>query len=122
MGFLRYWTVSNLPLFLLATPVLLALLASSYDAIKFATLYAPPSTASLLLDRLAMPQLVLAILAITNYHIQIITRLSSGYPWLYVWLAQKVCKNTTHGKIAVGFSVMYTLIQAGLYASFLPPA
>ncbi|EPS44809.1 hypothetical protein H072_1146 [Dactylellina haptotyla CBS 200.50] len=40
-----------------------------------------------LLFRLTIPQLILAILAITNYHVQIITRLSSGLPMWYIVMA-----------------------------------
>jgi phosphatidylinositol glycan class V len=77
-----------------------------------------------LLWRLAAPQLILAILAVTSYHVQVITRLSSGYPLWYIWLAALVCtrgRNTTL-KGVFRWMVLYALIQAGLYSSFLPPA
>jgi GPI mannosyltransferase 2 len=68
--------------------------------------------------------MILAILALTTYHVQIITRISSGYPLWYIWLAivncvgenQKLLKWTTY------WMVLYAFVQAGLYASFLPPA
>lgn len=83
------------------------------------------------LVRLALPQLVLAILALLIYNVQIITRLSSGYPLWYIWLAERVVNSTGFGqedkspfrsKYIVRFMVLYALIQAGLFASFLPPA
>lgn len=122
VGFLRYWTISNLPLFLLAIPVLTVMLLSSINAFMSSTVYAKPGMPDLLLDRLAAPQFMLAILAITHYHVQIINRLSSGYPWLCIWLAQKICKRAGYAKVAVTFCVMYATIQTGLFASFLPPA
>ncbi|EEH20926.2 hypothetical protein PABG_03157 [Paracoccidioides brasiliensis Pb03] len=97
-GFLSYWKVSNLPLFVLATPMLSLLGVSSWWAFK------TPGNSDLrskepekraensgraehcraCLYRLAIPQAVLAALALTNYHVQIINRISSGYP-LWYW-------------------------------------
>lgn len=71
---------------------------------------------------IALPQLVLAILALSSYHVQIITRISSGYPLWYIWLAAKVMDEPKRVSMVVRWMVMYALIQAGLYASFLPPA
>lgn len=73
---------------------------------------------------LALPQLVLALLALTSYHVQIITRLSSGYPLWYIWLAGRICDTAYHriSKAVFRWMVIYTMVQAGLYASFLPPA
>ena len=81
--------------------------------------------------RLLVPQLVLAILALTTYHVQIITRLSSGYPTWYWWLAswiledrkvQVLGKQWSPPKIILQWMICYALIQGGLFASFLPPA
>ena len=71
---------------------------------------------------LALPQLVLAILALTSYHVQIITRISSGYPLWYIWLAAKATDEPKRVAIVIRWMVIYALVQAGLYASFLPPA
>jgi GPI mannosyltransferase 2 len=73
---------------------------------------------------MAFAQVILASLAITNYHIQIITRLSSGYPLWYWWLADMLSHSKTarFGKNAIIFMVMYATIQGVLFASFLPPA
>ena len=85
------------------------------------------------LPQLALPQLVLAITAATNFHVQVINRLSSGYPVWYLavaryimgqngpaalqnklspWVSQWVCRGL----------IMYAIIQGALFASFLPPA
>ena len=81
--------------------------------------------------RFAAPQITLAGLALTNYHVQIITRLSSGYPVWYWWLASLILedqKTTVMGRnrsIALVISrwmVIYAIVQGGLFASFLPPA
>lgn len=123
------------------------------------------------LKALAVPQLLLAGLATTSFHVQIITRIASSCPLMYIWLAGKivagpattagsaaVTSGTAAGKIndkskqpqnqeveyavdrdfmvtipgrrakvhfsnlVVRFMVMYSVVQAGLFASFLPPA
>jgi phosphatidylinositol glycan class V len=142
VGLFRYWTLSNFPLFLLAMPCLIILLISSRWAWKY-----PTSSLSSIpenkqsrrafdrgsLIRLAMPQAVLALAAFTTYHVQIINRLSSGYPLWYIWLASMIAvpteqlqadlireRKTTQWMVRV--VVIYAIVQGGLFASFLPPA
>jgi phosphatidylinositol glycan class V len=92
-----------------------------------------------LLVRLALPQIVLASMAFTSFHVQIITRLSAGYPLWYLVLSSEVLntssmqgsldRGSTWGfdrqrlaKWTVRWMVVYGLVQGALYASFLPPA
>lgn len=77
-----------------------------------------------LISSMASIQLVLTALAVTNYHVQIITRVSSGYPLWYWWLANLLSDRRTAGtgKNIVIFMIMYASIQGALFASFLPPA
>lgn len=83
------------------------------------------------LRRFAVPQLVLATLALTSYHVQVITRLSSGYPLWYWWLASLILaddevvflkRRRKPAFIITRWMVIYGLVQGGLFASFLPPA
>ena len=73
---------------------------------------------------LAAVQTLLAVLAITNYHVQIISRLSSGYPVWYWWLGSCLMDKQRHslGYGVIVFITMYAAVQGGLFASFLPPA
>lgn len=101
---------------------------------------------------LAAPQLVLAILALTNFHVQIINRLCSGYPIWYIVLAIFLTSKSSQGKDSRSLKsqrplpdsssgylvsylrkregqqwifssmVIYAIVQGGLYASFMPPA
>ena len=107
VGFLRYWTCSNLPLFAIALPVLGLLIVTSYIALskpeavlqELQLASAGNTRRSKEVDlvsgeyfsgcvrRLALPQLALAVLAATNFHVQIINRISSGYPLWYIFLA-----------------------------------
>lgn len=70
----------------------------------------------------ATAQLLLAVLATLNHHVQIISRISSGLPLWYFWLAGKVLRGEAWGRRIVVFMIMYASIQGALFASFLPPA
>ena len=84
------------------------------------------------LTRLAIPQGLLAVMAFTVYHVQIITRMSSGYPLWYWYIASLIFSSSPAGgppakgivqpKVLVQGMVLYGLIQGALFASFLPPA
>jgi phosphatidylinositol glycan class V len=146
---MRYWTISNIPLFLLGAPMLCLMARSASLAImgrcdgNLAKKTKKPvernrnvkralvdgvvnQRRDAMLFRLALLQLALAVLALTSFHVQIITRISSGYPLWYLVLAREiidgdVCE-TRMAKWTVRWMVMYALIQGVLFASFLPPA
>jgi len=73
---------------------------------------------------LAVTQVLLAVLAVTCYHVQIITRISSAYPAWYWWLARTLVERpkSRSGSVVVVFMIMYASIQAALFSFFLPPA
>ncbi|KAL9601929.1 MAG: hypothetical protein Q9219_002153 [cf. Caloplaca sp. 3 TL-2023] len=60
----------------------------------------------------------------------IITRISSGYPLWYWWLASMIDDQREIGmasfklpsRVVVKWMMIYALVQAGLFAAFLPPA
>lgn len=130
VGFLQYWVPGNIPLFLLAAPVLYLMVKSGTDTLQNCTWMANDSTASTdrqalwLARSMALTQIFLAGLAITNFHIQIISRISSAYPLWYMWLASKLsdAKTSQFGAKVVMFMVLYATIQGALFASFMPPA
>jgi phosphatidylinositol glycan class V len=81
--------------------------------------------------QLAIPQLVLTVAAATNFHVQIINRISSGYPLWYLVVAKWVTDRAASDGVAeadayaqrtIRGMVVYTIIQGLLFASFLPPA
>jgi phosphatidylinositol glycan class V len=72
---------------------------------------------------LAAAQLLLAVMAIIGYHVQIITRLSSGCVVWYWWAATKIAEEAPgKSEWIVRWMVMYALIQGVLFTAFLPPA
>ena len=154
VGFLRYWSWSNLPLFLIAGPMLAIMVFSAAWGLNIVAWPTQVPTAPVssgrgytnrdaetesstashsdpMLRRMAVPQLIVAVLAISNYHVQIVNRISSGYVVWYWWLA---CAIVDHGEtqatktrpmlleVTVRWVVIYALVQAALFASFLPPA
>ncbi|KAJ5815092.1 hypothetical protein N7474_006869 [Penicillium riverlandense] len=129
VGFLRYWTVSNLPLFLLAAPLIALLCRSSLWAMSASEHAHSPDHPGSMLVRLSIPQGLLAVLALTSYHVQIINRISSGYPLWYWYLVSGAVSSLSRPKAnhrvlttAVQGMVGYGLIQGVLFGSFLPPA
>ena len=131
--------MSNLPLFLLALPMLWLLIYSSVTVLRIGyaqplhgrpvpharntiqSKHAPSVTYDL--PELALPQLVLAFAAATSFHVQIVNRIASGYPIWYLvvaaWLAED---RSSRGQWAIRAMIMYSMIQGMLYANFLPPA
>ncbi|RFU31632.1 hypothetical protein B7463_g4697, partial [Scytalidium lignicola] len=144
-GFLRYWTISNIPLFLLAAPMIIIMGisitwamqiksnpprgTSSHNKNKI-TATSPeqmPGTSNTknLVRSIAIPQLLLLLATLTNAHVQIITRLSSAYP-VWLWYVAKKAASFSPKKpeatYLIRFMVMYAVVQGGLFSSFLPPA
>ncbi|KAJ4371558.1 ER membrane glycoprotein subunit of the GPI transamidase complex-like protein [Neocucurbitaria cava] len=147
VGFFHYWTLSNLPLFLLATPMLWLLLESSVTDLRSCvqrplhgrsvtstpgTIGTEKSTVGAhSFPELAFPQLVLAVTAITSFHVQIVNRIASAYPTWYVMIAswlvdgkttQGTVLNSQKGQWFVRGIVIYAVTQGMLFANFLPPA
>ncbi|KAM3508389.1 hypothetical protein MY10362_001234 [Beauveria mimosiformis] len=127
VGFLRYWTSNQIPLFLLAAPVLTLLIASGYEVLRRPAAWglAPASLDHrVLVQALAASQAIVALLALTSYHVQVISRLASGYAVWYWWIAACLMDKSRRGvgRAALIFMVMYGGIQAVLFSTFLPPA
>ena len=117
----------NSPLFLLAAPMLAVLTKAGVEQLRSqrAPVADKPAEAARLLSLLqsaAVAQVLLAVLAATTYHVQIITRISSGYPLWHWWLAGCLVRGDKTGGRVVMFMVMYASIQGALFTSFLPPA
>ncbi|KAK3676003.1 ER membrane glycoprotein subunit of the GPI transamidase complex-like protein [Recurvomyces mirabilis] len=114
VGFLRYWKVSNLPLFALTFPIgwlmvettfpslfqvhhINRVLHGSTKADEKLQPYPPiPATRAEkvfqhCLPRFALPQLVIVALAATTFHCQILNRISSAYPVWYFIIAAEIC-------------------------------
>ena len=135
-GLFRYWTLSNLPLFFLAAPMFTILITSSLWGLTLTLdqLVQIPDKADnvqktverpvlQVIRNLAFSQLMLVMLTLTTAHVQIITRISSAYPiWMWYTASSWRKGNTLLVRSIVKFMVVYSIVQGGLFASFLPPA
>ncbi|PWY77544.1 GPI mannosyltransferase 2 [Aspergillus heteromorphus CBS 117.55] len=149
-GFLRYWTLSNVPLFALASPMLVILTYSAFWSLDAESdlnrtsmalkeqVESRPQLAGRLLRSLAASQIILTVQVFLCNHVQIITRLSSGYPVWYIWVAALLVRKYPVGtsrdeqtrdkgkdwyaNAIVQYMVIYGIVQGALFASFLPPA
>ncbi|RMY89391.1 hypothetical protein D0861_04285 [Hortaea werneckii] len=109
VGLFRYWSLNNLPLFLLAAPLGYVMIVTALNALLHAEkLYTSlvdkqvsetqnPHTIererrifTYVLPRLGVPQLILVIMAVTSFHVQILNRISSGYVVWYFMLAVRI--------------------------------
>ncbi|KAI7237239.1 hypothetical protein KC330_g3259 [Hortaea werneckii] len=106
VGFFRYWTLNNLPLFLLAAPLGYLMIVTALSALLHTeglytsltdkkvsetqnphTIEREKRIFTHVLPRLAVPQLILVVMAGTSFHVQILNRISSGYVVWYFMLA-----------------------------------
>jgi phosphatidylinositol glycan class V len=148
VGFLSYWTPNNIPLFLLAAPMVAVLLITAtavlLESQKLLASITSDSKPGLKGERrlfthvcfqLAIPQMILAVMATTSFHVQIINRISSGCALWYIVLAVLVVDRSgrpqqgllgvlggRNREVLVRVMVAYAIVQGGLYAAFLPPA
>lgn len=131
-GFLRYWTLSNLPLFILGAPMFTIMAASGLWALRDSPLSRENDVSKVIdqaesqryqvLCNLAATQLLFTVYTLTTAHAQIITRISSASP-VWMWFLAVACsEDKPIAKYFVRFSVIYAMVQGGLFASFLPPA
>lgn len=105
VGFGRYFTLSNTPLFLIAAPMYTLCIVS------------------LDFSLVSLQQGLLTLVTFTSAHAQIITRISSSFPRVYWYLASTMSHDgTARWSYIIMFFVLYGMIQAVLFGAFLPPA
>jgi GPI mannosyltransferase 2 len=122
-GFLRYWTVSQIPNFVIAAPPLLSIMAFSSFVLfnqKKNEGYSPFANPSLVPH--AIHALVHCAILIFASHVQIVLRLAASMPltyWAAAWLVMEYPKI---GRWWIGWSVVWGTISIVLWSAFLPPA
>lgn len=128
VGFLRYWTTSQLPNFLIASPhiILSILTLSSHLRSKhsYHTFLSNPLTPHIL----ALTGM--STLLLTSMHVQIATRILTTFPALYWYVAEKVLEDIQglwaerprFWEGAVRGIITFGCVGAVLFSAFLPPA
>ncbi|RCK60813.1 GPI mannosyltransferase 2 [Candida viswanathii] len=115
VGFLKYWTANNIPNFLLVLPVLLF----NIYAIVYMVGQLPKY-------RKLMPIIIINAMTVFGgvffWNVQILNRITSFSPLLYWTLADHHLGGKYWIKYAVYYSLLWSCIQAVLFAGFLPPA
>jgi phosphatidylinositol glycan class V len=129
-GTLRYWTLSNLPLFLLATPVISVMVASRIWGLQHQRVethnlskgntgekHSIQNEADFpILRNLAVSQLLLTLPTFTAAHLQIISRLSSAYPVWWFESQSLVGGKSSLGKSAIRISnIIWLVANAGFF-------
>lgn len=145
VGFLRYWTPSQIPNFLIAIPPLALLIVFSVYHVIWGLLpylcfqlleYTSPSTSvkpsfatSPFLTPTIIPHvlhtLFLSVTLLFFSHTQIILRFAAALPtvyWAAAWLLVSRVENKKWGVLWVWWSAVWGLMTLGLWVAFLPPA
>ncbi|KAA1471717.1 mannosyltransferase [Dentipellis sp. KUC8613] len=131
-GFLRYWTPSQLPNILLASPVLALLFTYSLTYLThFVSLIthrkptSPASTHPFFRPSLAphaIHALILASVYLFASHTQIALRQAASMPLIYWAAAWLVSERPWWGRLWVGWCVIWGALSIVLWTVFLPPA
>jgi phosphatidylinositol glycan class V len=132
VGFLRYWSFSQLPNFIIAAPLfflitdfLIAyaryhLLSSSRN--RNATDCASMPFYNISLFPHLVHSVILSCMLLLNAHTQIILRLAPSIPIVYWAVARLIATRATLGRQWVTWCTIWGIVSIILWSSFLPPA
>lgn len=117
-GFLKYWTLNNIPNFAFGAPTIVLLaLSVCYFGYTFPV------------DRLVpvlAVNVVFLVLLLGFWHVQIVTRIHTFLPVVYWLVAGLATQNDPAGRrwvpVCVGYFVVWSVVQVALFGAFLPPA
>ncbi|TFK44581.1 glycosyltransferase family 76 protein [Crucibulum laeve] len=134
-GFLKYWTLQQVPNFLIAAPPLLLLYTFSTYHLKNALLprlsafiqdKPPARVQDPFLNFSLTPHAIHAFFLTSTLlfasHTQIILRVAASMPFLYWGAAWLILDYPSWGSCWVGWSVIWGVLSIILWATFLPPA
>ncbi|KAJ8077061.1 ER membrane glycoprotein subunit of the GPI transamidase complex-like protein [Marasmius tenuissimus] len=123
VGFLRYWTVAQIPNFAIAAPPLITITSYAVYVLKmqFGRKTISPFTRSSLIPH-AIYALVLSSMLLLSAHVQIILRLAASMPMTYWAAAWLVVEHPKFGRWWIGWSVVWGVLSIVLWSTFLPPA
>ncbi|CAK5281375.1 unnamed protein product [Mycena citricolor] len=120
VGFLRYWTLEQLPNMIIALPPLLAISVFSLHTLfsgKTRSLFSQASLAPH-----AIHGLIMCLILAFASHTQIVLRLAASMPITYWAAAWLVVEHPRWGRAWVTWSVIWGGLSTLLWAAFLPPA
>lgn len=110
-GFLKYFTIANIPMFVIAAPQLLILGLSINFFKSWVTL-----------KSLTIMSAIYLALQFTTMHVQIVNRVSTFIP-LHIWYVSYLYTvNPERGRWILKWWIFWVILQTALFAAFLPPA
>jgi phosphatidylinositol glycan class V len=122
-GLFSYWTINNLPNFLLAAPILLL----TWRGVRFMhsssqhLVLAPAALRASLLCRVLTAQWAfMALLCLLSMNVQVATRFLSALPPLYWFSAHSLLHHPEQGLRILQFFLVYSVLGIGLFSTFLP--
>ncbi|KAF7376005.1 GPI mannosyltransferase 2 [Mycena sanguinolenta] len=124
-GFLRYWTLQQLPNFLIAAPPLLAISTFSVHHLRhWLKSPADPGRAffSASIAPHAIHALVMSAILLFMSHTQIVLRLAASMPITYWAAAWLLLEHPKWGRVWITWSVLWGALSILLWGAFLPPA
>lgn len=110
-GFLKYFKMSNVPMFLIAAPQLVIICKSILQFWELENL-----------KSLMVMSVVYLFLQFTCMHVQIINRVSSFIPIHILYASLLFVKGSRWGTCIVRWWIIWLFLQTALFAAFLPPA
>lgn len=127
VGFLRYWSLSQLPNFIIASPVyfLVANYAIAYVKYHLSPTLSDPAlkpfyTTSIL--PYLIHSIIFFLMLLTNAHTQIALRLAPSIPLIYWSAARLIAGSPRLQHFWISWATIWGVISIILWATFLPPA
>ncbi|KAJ7124894.1 GPI mannosyltransferase 2 [Mycena epipterygia] len=124
-GFLLYWTLQQLPNFLIAAPPLLSISVFSIHHLRH-WLKAPAAPGHAFLSASITPHaihaLIMCAILLFASHTQIILRLAASMPITYWAAAWLLVDHPKWGHAWVVWSIIWAVLSVLLWGAFLPPA
>lgn len=132
VGFLRYWSFSQIPNFIVAAPLFFLIAdfvmayarhhLSSSSRNPIATDRTPISFYNISLLPHLIHSVILFCMLLVSAHTQIILRLAPSMPIIFWAAAHLIARRATLGQLWVTWCTVWGIASIILWASFLPPA
>ena len=126
VSFLEYWTVSQIPNFVLILPIISLIYWSGSSYLIYLQDSKDRIFSRVMRPAIILPH-VLYTLFFTTYilssaHAQILLRLAPSMPFLYFSAARLLLEHPRWGKVWIIWSVVWGAASVILWTTFLPPA
>jgi phosphatidylinositol glycan class V len=110
-GFLNYFTMNNIPMFIIAAPQLIIILQSIWMFKNWIGC-----------THIILISVIYWIIQFTSMHVQIVNRVSTFIPIHIFYVSFLLNNESKYGKIILRWWIVWMFVQTSLFAAFLPPA